>query len=69
MCSLSREQEDPSTRLSVHLKIQFLSHISNIPPALIDLQVGLHFKFDESGRKFSKRVGNTLEKGKIAYYE
>ena len=28
-----------------------------------------NFKFDEGGRKFSKRVENTVEKGKIARYE
>ena len=27
------------------------------------------FKFDENGRKFSKRVENTLGKGEIARYE
>ena len=26
-------------------------------------------KFDENGRKFSKRVGNTVGKGEIAYEE
>ena len=26
-------------------------------------------KFDENGRKFSKRVGNTVGKGEIARYE
>ena len=26
-------------------------------------------KFDENGRKFSKRVENTVEKGEIAHYE
>ena len=28
-----------------------------------------NFKFDENGRKFSKRVENTLGKGEIARYE
>ena len=28
-----------------------------------------HFKFDENGRKFSKRVENTVGKGEIARYE
>ena len=28
-----------------------------------------NFKFDEDGRKFSKRVENTAEKGEIARYE
>ena len=28
-----------------------------------------NFKFDENGRKFSKRVENTVEKGEIARYE
>ena len=28
-----------------------------------------HFKFDENGRKFSKRVGNTVGKGKITCYK
>ena len=28
-----------------------------------------NFKFDENGRKFSKRVGNTVGKGDIARYE
>ena len=27
-----------------------------------------HFKFDENGRKFSKRVENTVGKGEIARY-
>ena len=27
------------------------------------------FNFDENGKKFSKLVENTLEKGDIAYYE
>ena len=27
------------------------------------------FKFDENGRKFSKKVENTVGKGKIACYE
>ena len=27
------------------------------------------YKFDENGRKFSKRVENTLGKGEIAHYE
>ena len=26
-------------------------------------------KFDENGRKFSKRIKNTVEKGEIAHYE
>ena len=28
-----------------------------------------NFKFDENGRKLSKRVKNTVEKGEIAHYE
>ena len=28
-----------------------------------------NFKFDENGRKFSKRVENTVGKGEIAHYE
>ena len=28
-----------------------------------------NFKFDKNGRKFSKRVENTLGKGEIAHYE
>ena len=28
-----------------------------------------NFKFDENGRKFSKPVENTMEKGEIARYE
>ena len=28
-----------------------------------------NFRFDESGRKFSKRVENTVGKGEIAHYE
>ena len=28
-----------------------------------------NFKFDENGRKFSKRVENIVEKGEIARYE
>ena len=28
-----------------------------------------NFKLDENGRKFSKRVENTMEKGEIARYE
>ena len=28
-----------------------------------------NFKFDENGRKFSKRVEDTAEKGEIARYE
>ena len=28
-----------------------------------------NFKFDENGRKVSKRVGNTVGKGEIARYE
>ena len=28
-----------------------------------------NFKFDENGRKFSRRVENTVGKGKIAHYE
>ena len=28
-----------------------------------------NFKFDENGRKFSKRVENTVGKGEIALYE
>ena len=28
-----------------------------------------NFKFDENGRKLSKRVENTVGKGKIAHYE
>ena len=28
-----------------------------------------NFKFDETGRQFSKRVENTVEKGEIAHYE
>ena len=28
-----------------------------------------NFKFDENGRKLSKRVENTLGKGEIAHYE
>ena len=27
-----------------------------------------NFKFDENGRKFSKRVGNIVGKGEIAHY-
>ena len=28
-----------------------------------------NFKFDENGRKFSKRVENTVGEGEIAHYE
>ena len=28
-----------------------------------------NFKFDENGRKFSKRVENAVGKGEIAHYE
>ena len=28
-----------------------------------------NFKFDQNGRKFSKRVENTVGKGQIAHYE
>ena len=28
-----------------------------------------NFRFDENGRKFSKRVENTVGKGEIAHYE
>ena len=28
-----------------------------------------NFKFDENGRKFTKRVENTVEKREIAHYE
>ena len=28
-----------------------------------------NFEFDENGRKFSKRVDNTVGKGEIAHYE
>ena len=28
-----------------------------------------NFKYDENGKKLSKRVENTVEKGKIAHYE
>ena len=28
-----------------------------------------NFKFDENGRKFSKRIENTVGKGEIAHYE
>ena len=28
-----------------------------------------NFKFDKNGRKFSKRVDNTVGKGEVAFYE
>ena len=38
------------------------------PPKLKEF-AGDNFKFDEIGRKFSKRVENTVGKGEIAHYE
>ena len=49
------------------------SAFSNPLPQILDSsklkEFGVDFKSDENGRKFSKRVDNTVRKGEIARYE
>ena len=46
-----------------------LSQMTNLRLLQTERVKNNNFKFDESGRKFSNRVENTVEKGEIARYE
>ena len=46
-----------------------LSQTTDVDPSKLKEFADDNFKFDENGRKFSKRVENTMLKGEIAHYQ
>ena len=43
-----------------------LSQMTNLDSSILKQFAGDNFKFDENGRRFSKRIENTVGKGGIA---
>ena len=56
------------------LKLVVWERVNPLPDDILDASklkefADKYFKFDENGRKLSKRVEDTVEKGEIAHYE
>ena len=58
-----------STKLCGWVTLLTLSQTTNLDSSKLKEFADNNFKFNENGRKSSKRLENTVEKGDIAHYE